>query len=96
MLVSLQLRCLNCQKRWIQRCMASCSRGSSWLSTYTLWMFSKAPESVFTESVFYQLGFGQCSKQPRISEDAADLAMRCEAAMVSPGQDHCAVPERRR
>ena len=35
------------------------------------------------ESVSYQLGFGQCSKQPRISEDAADLAMRREVAMRS-------------
>ena len=46
-----------------------------------LWMFAKAAGSVFTESVSYQLGFGQCSKQPRISEDAADLAMRREAAL---------------
>ena len=41
-----------------------------------LWMFDKGCGVRVQESVSYQLGFGQCSKQPRISEDAADLAMR--------------------
>ena len=50
-----------------------------------LWIFAKAAVPVFTESDFYQIGigFGQCPKQPRISKDAAYLAMTREAAMRS-------------
>ena len=52
------------------------------------WVFAKAAETVFSESLGYQMGFGRCEKIPRqrdaksIAQFQRDLAIRALAAPV--------------